>query len=85
VWGTLAVGIFGSKAGLSQLLSQFIGVAAVGAFAFVTAYAIFYVIKVTMGLRVSAEHEMKGLDITEHEMEAYSGLTTAQYELRPVT
>jgi len=85
VWGTLAVGIFGSKAGLSQLLSQFIGVAAVGAFAFVTAYAIFYVIKVTMGLRVSAEHEMKGLDITEHEMEAYTGLTTAQYELRPVT
>jgi len=85
VWGTLAVGLFGAKAGLAQFVSQLIGVAAIGAFSFVSAYAIFFVIKKTMGLRVSADHELKGLDITEHEMEAYSGLTPAQYDLQPVS
>ncbi|MEM9547237.1 MAG: ammonium transporter [Bacteroidota bacterium] len=74
VWGTLAVGLFGTKAGWDQFISQLIGVAAVGAFAFATAFAIFYFLKVTVGIRVSAEHELKGLDITEHEMEAYSGM-----------
>ena len=74
VWGTLAVGLFGTKAGWDQFISQLIGVAAVGAFAFATAFVIFYALKKTVGIRVSAEHELKGLDITEHEMEAYSGM-----------
>lgn len=74
VWGTLAVGLFGEKAGLAQLLSQLIGVTAVGVFAFLTAFVIFYALKKTIGIRVSSEHEVKGLDITEHEMEAYNGM-----------
>jgi len=74
VWGTLAVGLFGEKAGFSQFLSQLLGVAAVGAFSFITAFIIFYILKKTIGLRVSSEHELIGLDIVEHDMEAYNGM-----------
>ena len=71
IWGTLAVGIFGAKAGASQLGIQAIGVLAYGAVTFVSALAIFGVLKVTMGIRVSPEEEMEGLDIGEHGMQAY--------------
>lgn len=81
IWGTLAVGIFGQKAGLAQFFSQLIGVAAVGLFAFVSALLIMYVLKITMGIRVTEDEEVKGLDITEHEMEAYTGLVDANYEV----
>ena len=71
IWGTLCVGIFGAKAGASQLISQFIGVAAVGIFTFLFAYILFAIIKAIMGLRVSEEEEVGGLDIGEHGNEAY--------------
>lgn len=71
IWGTLCVGIFGAKAGVAQLISQFIGVAAVGVFTFIFAYILFAFIKATMGLRVSEEEEVGGLDIGEHGNEAY--------------
>ena len=74
VWGTLAVGLFGEKAGIAQLFSQIIGVAAVGIFAFICSFLIFYTLKKTIGIRVSNDHEIRGLDITEHDMEAYSGM-----------
>lgn len=71
VWGTLAVGLFGDLAGTGQVVSQLIGIAAVGAFTFTLSLIAFYLIKVTMGLRVSADEEFEGLDIGEHGMEAY--------------
>ena len=71
IWGTLAVGIFGSKAGLGQLWVQFYGVLAVGAFAFITAYGLMYVLDKTIGVRVSPQYEEKGLDVSEHDMHAY--------------
>jgi Amt family ammonium transporter len=71
IWGTLCVGLFGAKAGLPQLISQFLGIAAIGAFTFVFAYALFAIIKAVMGLRVSEEEEVGGLDIGEHGNEAY--------------
>ncbi len=71
VWGTLAVGIFGSKAGWGQLWVQLYGVAAVGAFAFTTAFGLMYLLKKTVGIRVPREYEERGLDISEHEMHAY--------------
>ena len=70
IWGTLAVGIF--SAGHS-FLTQLIGVLAYGVFAFGAALAIFFALKFTIGLRVSAEEERMGLDIGEHGMEAYGG------------
>lgn len=77
IWGTLAVGLFGSKAGLGQLWIQFIGIGAIGLFTFCFAFALFYILKVTVGIRVSEEHEQKGLDISEHEMSAYHPETVA--------
>jgi Amt family ammonium transporter len=71
IWGTLCVGLFGAKAGLPQLISQLLGIAAIGAFTFVFAYALFAIIKAVMGLRVSEEEEVGGLDIGEHGNEAY--------------
>lgn len=77
IWGTLAVGLFGAKAGGAQLVTQLIGVAAVGAFSFVSAFAIFFVIRATIGLRVSAAEELEGLDIGEHGYPAYPYFTPA--------
>ena len=71
IWGTLCVGLFGAKAGLGQLISQVIGIAAIGVFTFVFAYLLFLVVKAVMGLRVSEEEEVGGLDIGEHGNEAY--------------
>ncbi len=68
IWGTLAVGIFSVDHGF---LAQLIGVLAYGAFALLTSFLLFLLIKVTMGLRVSVEEEMEGLDYFEHSMEAY--------------
>ncbi|MBK8506581.1 MAG: ammonium transporter [Saprospiraceae bacterium] len=72
IWGTLAVGLFGSLAGVGQFVEQLIGVAAIGAFTFTFAYVLITVIKLTMGIRVPEEEEIKGLDVSEHDMEAYS-------------
>jgi Amt family ammonium transporter len=77
VWGTLAVGLFGAKAGLDQLKIQGIGVLAVGAFSFVAAYVIFFLLRATIGIRVSAAEELEGLDLGEHGYPAYPYFTPA--------
>lgn len=78
LWGTLAVGIFGAKAGLAQLWIQLYGTLAVGAFTFVFAFGLMYLLKVTIGIRVSPEYEDMGLDIAEHDMEAYEPGTVTE-------
>lgn len=70
VWGTLAVGIFTRE---FSLLHQLVGIISSGFVAFTAAYAIFAALKATLGIRVSVEEEIRGLDIGEHGMEAYSG------------
>ncbi len=72
IFGTLAVGIFGKKAGMEQFISQLIGVAVCGAVAFGCSFLILFVIKKTIGLRVSKEHEIEGLDSNEHGIRGYS-------------
>ncbi|GIZ10174.1 ammonium transporter [Flavobacterium sp. UMI-01] len=71
IWGTLAVGIFGAMASMDQFLIQLTGVAVIGAFCIVSSFIILIVIKKTMGLRVSKEEEIEGLDEHEHGMSAY--------------
>ncbi|MFM8762211.1 MAG: ammonium transporter [Solirubrobacterales bacterium] len=87
VWGTLACGLFTLPAlaeynavgqgglfytgSFKQLLDQAIGVVVVFAFVFVVSYAAFWVIRKTYGLRVTAEEEDAGLDISEHGMYGY--------------
>ncbi|TVP48288.1 MAG: ammonium transporter [Mongoliibacter sp.] len=71
IWGTLAVGLFGDLASLSQFLSQLLGIAVVGAFCFFTSWLIFFSLKRSIGIRVDAREELEGLDMHEHSMQAY--------------
>ncbi len=70
VWGTLAVGIFSVD---YYFLTQVIGVLSYGLVSILFSLILFSIIKYFFGLRVSEEDEIKGLDISEHEMESYSG------------
>ena len=73
IWGTLAVGIFGQMAGVEQFLIQLKAILIVGLFCILCSFTIFYIIKASIGLRVDEDHEIKGLDISEHDgMEAYA-------------
>jgi Amt family ammonium transporter len=78
-WGTLAVGLFNTETGLfyggsaTQLGVQALGVGVAFAWAFGVGLALFAAISKTVGLRVSRDEELRGLDIGEHGMEAYSG------------
>ncbi|MBT8267924.1 MAG: ammonium transporter [Flavobacteriaceae bacterium] len=71
IWGTLAVGIFGALAGWDQFVSQLIGVASYAAICIVSSFVIIYILKVTIGIRVSEREELEGLDGFEHGMDAY--------------
>ncbi|WP_009032990.1 ammonium transporter [Indibacter alkaliphilus] len=71
IWGTLAVGLFGDLAGMSQVLSQLLGIAVVAAFCFATSWLIFFSLKRSIGIRVDEREELEGLDINEHSMQAY--------------
>lgn len=83
-FGTLTLGLFAEKAfggemglffggGWKLFTAQLTGVVAVFAWVFVAAYLVFAATKALVGLRVSREEELRGLDIGEHGMEAYSG------------
>jgi len=71
VWGTLAVGIF-SVNEEHLFLTQMKGVLVCGAAAFICAAIIFLVLKYTVGIRVSEEHETEGLDSHEHGIRGYT-------------
>lgn len=77
-WGVLAVGLFAQNGGLfygggfKLLAVQALGVAAVSLWAFIATAGVFYVLKKTVGIRVSHDEELEGLDINEHGIPAYS-------------
>ena len=68
IWGTLAVALTNGDASFG---TQVIGIVTVGAFTFVVSWIVWTVLKVTMGIRVSEEEELAGLDNAELGMEAY--------------
>jgi ammonium transporter, Amt family len=72
IFGTLAVGIFGAKAGGDQLVAQLTGIVSIGIFTVIFCLIVGSVLKATMGLRVSEQEEVEGLDIGEHGMQAYT-------------
>jgi len=78
-WGTLSAGLFNLESGLfyggglGQLWVQLQGVGAAFIWAFGLGLILFGLIRATIGLRVTDEEELKGLDIGEHGMEAYAG------------
>jgi len=71
IFGTLAVGIWGEKAGFEQLWNQAIGVFSIALFVLPFTALLWYILKKTLGIRVSVEEEYGGLDVGEHAMEAY--------------
>ena len=77
IWGTLAVGIFGS----GKFFTQLIGVVVIGAFTFTFAFVVLYIIKKAVGLRVTEDMERRGLDITEHEMGAYQNIDRGNFAM----
>ncbi|MFT4743678.1 MAG: Amt family ammonium transporter [Yoonia sp.] len=66
VWGTLAVGFYTGNFG-----AQILGIAAYGVFTFVASLVIWYILKMVVGIRVSEDAEINGLDMSELGMEAY--------------
>jgi len=87
-FGTICVGLFATEdtdfwqqglfygGGTSQLVSQVIGVVAIAVFVAVTAGILFTVLKATVGLRVSEDEELAGLDVLEHGAPGYGPDTT---------
>jgi Amt family ammonium transporter len=99
-WGTIAVGLFAAKddaflgredaglfygGGFDQLITQVAMVLAVFVFVCLAAGALFLAIKHTVGLRVTPEEEMEGLDVLEHGSPGYAGDTTAGLGLEELT
>jgi len=72
IWGTLAVGLFGALASWNQFVSQLIGIGSYAVFCIATSFIIIYLLKKTIGIRVSEREEIEGLDMHEHGMNAYS-------------
>lgn len=70
VWGTLAVGIFGT----GNILVQLVGIGAIGAFTFAFAFVGWTLCGLMLGgIRVDEHEERVGLDTSEHAMHAYTG------------
>jgi len=79
-WGTLAAGIFNMGGTSASIIGvQLIGIAACFAWTFPLAFILFKLIDKTIGLRVSKEEEMTGLDQTEHGGNAYPDFEISSY------
>ncbi len=79
-WGTLAAGIFNIGGTTGKIIGvQLIGIGACFVWTFVVAFIIFKVVDKTIGLRVSPEEELEGLDSTEHGGNAYPDFAVSTY------
>jgi len=67
IWGTLCVGIFGG----GSIVTQAIGIVAIGAFVVITSAILWTALKMTVGIRVDEEEEAAGIDMIECGLEAY--------------
>ncbi len=67
IWGTLCVGIFGA----GSVVTQLIGIVAIGAFVSVVSAIVWFILKMAVGIRIEEEDEVLGLDKAECGMEAY--------------
>ncbi|MEZ7875867.1 MAG: ammonium transporter [Polaribacter sp.] len=90
VWGTLVIGLWGvdgdtgiglfNGGGAAQLGAQAIGVLAYAVWAITLSFIVLGILKATLGLRVSKEVEIEGLDISEHGSIAYPGKRVRDFE-----
>ncbi len=75
IWGLLAVCFTNDDA---RLVWQLIGIVAIFAWVFVTSFVVWFLLKKTIGIRVSEEEEYEGVDISECGLEAYPEFTSAE-------
>ena len=75
IWGVLAVCISNPDA---KLGAQLMGIAAIFAWVFAASFAVWFILKKTVGIRVSEEEEYEGVDISECGLEAYPEFTSAE-------
>ncbi|MEM6784616.1 MAG: ammonium transporter, partial [Bacteroidota bacterium] len=77
VWGTLAAGLFNAEAmfNLEIIGVQMLGIGAAFAWTFPVAYLLFTLLKKTMGVRLNGDIERLGLDLHEHDIQAYPEFT----------
>ena len=85
-WGTIVIGLWGVEGdtklgifnggGSDQLINQLIGGLAYAVWAIVLSFVVFGILKYTIGLRVTEEEEVAGLDVSEHGSIAYAGKRT---------
>ena len=68
IWGTIAVVFSNSDATIG---AQVYGITAIGAFTIIASAILWYIIKMTIGIRVTPEEELEGMDLSEIGMEAY--------------
>lgn len=90
IWGTLVIGLWGvdgdagiglfNGGGAAQLGAQTIGVIAYAVWAVLLSFIVLAILKATMGLRVTKEVEIEGLDISEHGSIAYPGKRVREFE-----
>ena len=71
IWGTIAVVFYGE----ASIGTQLIGIVAYGVFTFVASLVVWFILKAVVGIRVSEEDEIEGLDKAELGMEAYPDFT----------
>src|SRR5258708_6078806 len=78
IFGTLSVGFFATEGGLfwgggfARTVTQVTGIAAVGAATFTLTFLAWWILRASLGIRVSPEEELEGLDTGEHGIEAYA-------------
>jgi len=72
IWGTIAVVLTNEAANIG---TQLYAILVVGVFTFVVSAVVWFILKATMGIRVSEEAEINGLDMAELGMDAYPDFT----------
>ncbi|MCB0967850.1 MAG: ammonium transporter, partial [Ilumatobacter sp.] len=87
MWGVLSVGLFAKYddaflgredaglfygGGVDQLLMQIVMILIIAAWVGITTFIVFSIIKATIGIRVTAEEEIEGLDVLEHGLQGYA-------------
>ena len=75
IWGLLAVCITNEEA---SLLAQLKGIVSIFAWVFIASFVVWFILKKTLGIRVTEEEEYEGVDISECGLEAYPEFTSAE-------
>jgi Amt family ammonium transporter len=86
IFGTLSVGLFAADGGLfmgggfTRAAIQAAGIAAVGAATFTTTFLAWWILRASIGIRVTPDEEVEGLDASEHGIEAYAAFVKVSQE-----